>query len=302
MEQLLNSLWHWAVNPRALAVMRAFLLLAAGLFTARFVSTALIKVLKKYIDAQQAMLVRRIGFYVVLCIFLVSGLRELGFKLHVLLGAAGIFSVAIGFASQTSVSNLISGLFLIAERPFAVGDVIKTGDVLGEVLSIDLLSVKLRTFDNLYVRLPNESMIKSQVTTMTRFPIRRVDLQIGFAYKENIGRVREVLMGVADRNPLSLEEPKPLFIFQGFGDSSLNCQFSVWTKRENFLDIRNSIQEEIKEAFDAEGIEIPFPHRTLYTGSVTEPFPVRVVKEEVHDEKAVDGPDNGDDNGMAGSA
>jgi len=172
---------------------------------------------------------------------------------------------------------LISGLFLIAERPFAIGDIIKVGDRTGEVLSIDLLSVKMRTFDNLYVRLPNESMIKSEVINLTKFPIRRIDLQIGVAYKENIAKVRDVLFRVADKNPLCLEEPIPLFIFQGFGDSSLNIQFSVWVKRENYLNLRNSIQEEIKVAFDEEDIEIPFPHRTIYAGSVTEPFPVRIV-------------------------
>jgi small-conductance mechanosensitive channel len=190
------------------------------------------------------------------------------------LGAAGVFSVAIGFASQTSASNLISGLFLLAERSFAVGDIIKVGDTTGEVLSIDLLSVKIRTFENLYVRIPNETLVKNQTTTLTKFPIRRIDLQIGIAYKENIERVRKLLMEVADKNVLCLDEPKPLFIFLGYGDSSLNIQLSVWAKKENFLDLRNSIYEEIKEAFDENGIEIPFPHITLYAGSVTDPFPV----------------------------
>ena len=193
-----------------------------------------------------------------------------------LLGAAGVASVAIGFASQTSASNLISGLFLLFEEPFEVGDIIKVGETLGEVISVDLLSVKLRTFDNLFVRLPNETLIKSEVVTLTKFPIRRVDLQLGVAYKEDIAKVREVLASVADHNPLCLDEPEPLFIFLGFGDSSIDLQFSVWAKREHFLDVKNSIQEEIKVAFEAHDIEIPFPHRTLYTGSVTEPFPVHV--------------------------
>jgi small-conductance mechanosensitive channel len=200
---------------------------------------------------------------------------ELGFDLSVLLGAAGILTVAIGFASQTSASNVISGLFLLGERPFAVGDVIRVGGTTGEVLSVDLLSVKLRTFDNLFVRIPNETMIKSEVTNLRRFAIRRVDLQVGVAYKEDLREVREVLLEVANRNPLCLEEPAPLIIFQGYGDSSINHQFSVWAKTENFLELRNSIPVEIKEAFDEHGIEIPFPHRTLYTGSETDPFPVR---------------------------
>ncbi len=74
-------------------------------------------------------------------------------------------------------------------------------------------------------------------------------------------------------------EPKPLFIFLGFSDSALNFQFSVWASQANFLEVRNRIQEEIKLAFDEAGIEIPFPHRTLYTGSATEPFPVKVVED-----------------------
>ena len=88
-----------------------------------------------------------------------------------------------------------------------------------------------------------------------------------------------VVVVTADANPLCLDEPAPLFIFTGFGESALEMQFSVWAKREHFLEMRNSLQEDIKNAFDAEGIEIPFPHRTLYAGSVTEPIPIRVVAE-----------------------
>jgi small-conductance mechanosensitive channel len=256
---------------------RAFIVFVAGVVVARLVSDGVFRICERYLDTHRATLIRRATYYALLVLFVIMVLHELGFHLGVLLGAAGIVSVAVGFASQTSASNLISGLFLIGERPFGVGDIIKVGDTTGEVLSIDLLSVKLRTFDNLFVRLPNEQLIKSQLTTLTRFPIRRYDLQVGVAYKEDLVRVREVLMQVADDNPLCLEEPKPLFIFQGFADSALSIQFSIWAKRENFLDLRNSIAEDVKAAFDGAGIEIPFPHRTLYTGSVTGPFPVRLV-------------------------
>jgi small-conductance mechanosensitive channel len=118
-------------------------------------------------------------------------------------------------------------------------------------------------------------MIKSEVTNLRRFPVRRVDLQVGVAYREDLREVREVLLEVADRNPLCLSEPAPSVLFDGFADSSMNYQFRVWAKTENFLDLRNSIPVEIKEAFDEHGIEIPFPHRTLYTGSETAPFPVQ---------------------------
>ncbi len=259
------------------ALLRAITLLLLGWLLARFAALSLARAFAKRLSPQQLMLLRRIGFYGVLVLFAVSALRELGFNFAVLLGAAGIVTVAIGFASQTSASNLISGLFLVVEQAVEVGNIIKVGQTTGEVISIDLLSTKLRTFDNLLVRIPNETMVKTEIINYSSFPIRRLDIQIGVAYKEDISKVQEILFDVSDNNPLCLEEPAPLLIFLGFGDSALNLQFSVWMKKENFLELRNEIQRQIKEAFDAKGIEIPFPHRTLYVGSETTPFPVRVV-------------------------
>lgn len=255
---------------------RALLLIAAGFVIAKVASTYAFKLTTKFLEPQAHMMLRRAVYSGILLIFFMSALLEMGFNLSVLLGAAGVFSVAIGFASQTSASNLISGLFLMAEKPFTVGDVIKVDDTTGEVLSIDMLSVKVRTYDNLYVRLPNEALIKSKCTTITRFPIRREDMLIGVAYKEDLQRVKAVLFDVANKNPLCLEEPKPVYVFKAYGDSSLNIQFSVWGSKANFLDMKNSMYEQVKEAFDRENIEIPFPHRTLYTGAVTEPFPIQM--------------------------
>ena len=89
--------------------------------------------------------------------------------------------------------------------------------------------------------------------------------------------MRQILQQVADKNPLSLDEPAPLFIFNGFADSSLSIQFSVWTKRENFRDLRNSIQEEVKIAFDQAGIEIPFPQRTVVFGKGSAPVTINTA-------------------------
>jgi small-conductance mechanosensitive channel len=267
------------LTPERLATWaRAILVLVVGLVLARLLSGGAGKAAERRLAAHEAMLVRRFSYYALVILVALSALHQLGVNLTVLLGAAGVLTVAIGFASQTSASNLISGLFLIAERPFVIGDVVRVDDMTGEVLSVDMLSVKLRTFDNLFVRVPNEDIIKSRITNLTHFPIRRVDLQIGVAYKEDLGRVKEVLLEVADRNPICLDEPKPLIIFNGFGDSAILYQFSVWGKRENFLELKTGIQEAIKATFDEQGIEIPFPHRTLYAGSATEPIPVRVVE------------------------
>lgn len=260
-----------------LAGARAAVLVVVGLLFARAVSRIAARIVAGRFEPQQTLVLRRFLYYGISILFLIAALHQLGFNLGVLLGAAGVLSVAIGFASQTSASNLISGLFLIAEKPFAIGDVIQIGGTTGEVLAIDLLSVKLRTFDNRFVRIPNENVIKSEVATLTRFPIRRIDLQIGVAYRESLERVRDVLLSVADRNLLCLDEPKPLFLVQGFGDSSINLQFSVWATQQNFILLKTAIQIEIKQRFDEEGIEIPFPQRTLHAGGESRSLPVEIV-------------------------
>jgi small-conductance mechanosensitive channel len=264
-------------TERLLTLASALLTLIGGLIIARFLARGLGRLVSRQTDAQVAMLVRRLAFYLISSLVVISSLGQLGIDLSVLLGAAGILTIAIGFASQTSASNLISGLFLMAERPFAVGDYVAIDDVFGEVLSIDLLSVKLRLFDNSLVRIPNENIIKTRLINHTYFPIRRVDMKIGVAYKEDVGRVKKVLLALADRNPDCLEQPKPQFFFDAFGDSALELRFCVWTRKESYVPLKNTFLKDIKEAFDEHGIEIPFPHLTLYTGSVTEPFPVRLV-------------------------
>jgi len=271
----LNELFN---SEMILKLVRAFALLIIGFVVAKLISRISLQFTGKLFTPNTSQLIQRGTYHLIFTLFIFSALLELGFNLNVLLGAASVLTVAIGFASQTSASNFISGIFLMAERSFVIGDVIKVGSTVGEVLSIDLLSVKIRTFDNLFVRLPNEALIKSEVTTLTKFPIRRLDMKIGVAYKENIAKVKSILEKVAFDNPLCLEEPKPLYIFQGFEDSSLSLQFSVWAKRENFLDLKNSMYEQIKTAFDEENIEIPFPHMSLYTGNKTEPFPITITK------------------------
>lgn len=203
-------------------------------------------------------------YYLGIIGILISILVELGFNPAALLGAAGIVSVAVGFASQTSLSNIISGIFLYWERPFTVGDIVKVGDTTGMVLSIDLMSVKLRQFDNHFVRIPNETMIKSQVTNVTKFPIRRVDVDVGTSYGSDVEQVMAVLRLVADQNPFCMDEPNPLVVFKGFGDSSLNFMLGAWCEKTQFLDLKNSLTQDIKNAFDREGIEIPFPQRVVH--------------------------------------
>jgi small-conductance mechanosensitive channel len=268
------------ISPGANMLMniaRAGLLLLAGWMLAHLMSRLARRLGENYISPHQKVLLSKAVFWLVIILFLVSAVHQMGFKIGVLLGTAGILSLAIGFAAQTSASNLISGLFVLSEESFKIGDVITVGQTTGEVLSIDLLSVKLRTYDNIFVRIPNETIIKSEVRTVTKFPVRRFDLIVGIAYRSDIEHARKVLLNVAKDNPLCLDEPAPVVILQGFNASSIDVMLAIWSTRENFLALRNSMQEQVKAAFDAEGIEIPFPHMTFYTGADCEPLPIRLT-------------------------
>lgn len=269
--------------------LQAAILLAIGYVAARLARLAVAKTLRT-LTAQQMLLAQRGAFWSVFTLFGVSAMRELGFEFGVLLGAAGIVTVAIGFASQTSASNLISGLFLVLERSIESGDIIRVDGTTGEVRSIDLLSTQLRTFDNLLVRIPNETMVKTQITNLNRLPIRRIDLQVGVGYGSNLEEALRLLREAAHREPTILEEPKPLVIAQGFGDSSIDYQFSVWAKTSNFLEVRNILQHAVKRAFDEGGIEIPFPQRTLHGG----PLEIRFAGDALDAGMARGGPERGD--------
>lgn len=279
MQDILAYSWSDVLNKDALApTLRIIALIVVG-FPLVFSLAALAGgAARKRFTPQATMLIRKGIMYFGSTAIIIGVLKQSGFELTALLGAAGIAGIAIGFASQTSVSNIISGLFLISEKPFEVGDIIQVGSTKGVILSIDLLSVKLRTFDNHLIRIPNETLIKNEVRNITRFPIRRLDIHIKVAYKENVDKVRTALIDIAEKNPFCLDEPEPAVRFDNFGDSSLEFLFAVWCVREDYLKLKNKIMQEIKERFDSEGIEMPFPHRTLYAGSVTTPLPIRLVE------------------------
>ena len=232
------------------------------------------KVLPKSLSQQRKMIIRRLIYY--------SGYILLGFILIAQLdidptpffGAAGVIGLVVGVASQTSIGNIVSGFFLVGEKSFEIGDVIKVGDKSGVVFSIDLLAVKIRTFDNQLLRIPNQTIISTELINVTRFPIRRLDFNVSVAYKEDLAKVKTLLEEVAKANPLSLDEPEPLIVFKDFGASGIDILLGIWFEKPNYLKVKNSIFQEIKARFDAERIEIPFPHVTLYTGEATKPFPV----------------------------
>ncbi|OEY66856.1 mechanosensitive ion channel family protein [Marinobacter sp. X15-166B] len=272
----------------------AIVLLLAGVVLASMSARWINHLMHKRASRHHAVLVRRLVFYAILVFFGIAAMYEAGFSMDVMLGAAGILTVAIGFASQTSASNMISGLFLLVESPFRIGEYIEVDGTLGEVVGVDVLSVKLRTPDNLYIRIPNETLIKTLVVNRSRFPIRRLDLSIRIAFAEDIERVEQLLMALAAKSPGTLEEPEPFVLVTGFGPSSVDLQFSFWVTKDNVREGHSDMMVAVKRMLDREGIEIPFPHTSIYAGSHSEPFRIELVtpqhnKEEEQDDVNANG-------------
>ncbi|MCC6221827.1 MAG: mechanosensitive ion channel family protein [Deltaproteobacteria bacterium] len=274
MSDLLTSFFALFSAKALLSFFSVVFLLSIGIPLSFYFGNTTHRFVSRRFSPQQGMIAAKVVQYGLIALVVIAVLHQLGFSLTPLLGAAGIVGIAVGFASQTSISNVISGIFLLAEEAFKVGDTITIENVTGIVLSVDILSVKIRTFDNRYIRIPNETVIKSPVINITKFPIRRIDIKIPISYRADLKRVREVLLSLAKNNPYCLQEPEPLVIFKEFSASSIDLLFAIWTHGDHYLALNNSIKEEIRERFDQEGIEIPFSPISLYAGSDPKPIPV----------------------------
>ncbi len=279
----LKSVFTGINTERFSEILVALVLALIGFLLARVVSNTFIRTMGMRFNAHQRLVWRRGIVYFIFLLFVMASLNEAGFKLSVFLGAAGILTVALGFASQTSATNLISGLFLIGEGSFEVGDtiqitLIRGHTIEGEVISIDLLSVKLLTLDNVYVRLPNEQLIRAPVHNLSKFPIRRIPITLSIDFHEDIIKVREVLLDVAKKHPWVLDEPKPAVTVTAFRESSIELLFAIWCRRENFLKVRDEMQERIRNGFLDNHIEIPVPKMGFVDRP---PLPPRLSNEEL---------------------
>ncbi len=255
---------------RLIQIARILVILVVGIPLIKIATRVTAKLVRNRFSSQSEMLIKRFVYYAGVIIILISVLNEFGFKLSALLGAAGIIGIAIGFAAQTSISNIISGIFLISEKPFMVGDLIQVGETTGNILTIDLLSIKVRTADNKYVRIPNETMLKSEVTNISRFPIRRLNLHLAVTYNSDLDKVLALLQNIAAKEPLALKDPSVFLQIEQFNVSGIHILFGVWSKQEDISELRNALMLTILSEFDRAGISMPFTYATAALQPVTE--------------------------------
>jgi len=214
-------------------------------------------------------LVRSIGVVVIVIITLFSVLGILGYDIRPLLAGAGVVGLAISFGAQSLVRDIITGMFILFENQFAVGDVIRIGDTGGVVERMTLRVVVLRDVHGVVHVIPNGEIKK--VSNMTRSWSRAV-LEIGVAYKENVDRVMDVMRDVG-REMAADEAWQPMLVeeitvpgIESFGDSAVNIRIMAKTVPLKQWDVARELRRRLKNRFDAEGIEIPFPHRTFFWG------------------------------------
>lgn len=223
------------------------------------------KFLFKKMSMQTQHIIKKAIDYSAFVTIVLTVFHRLGIDVSGLLGAAGIAGIAIGFAAQTSVSNVISGLFVITERAFKIGDTIEIEDIIGTVQSINLLSVALKTFDSQYVRVPNETIIKANLINYSHFPFRRVKTELSVSYDTDLRRAETILIDTAKKNRFVVADPAPSVLWTAFASSGISCALLAWTSVQDYGTARNSIFIDIDERLKAEGIEIPFDQLVVHT-------------------------------------
>jgi len=230
----------------------------------KIVNSIVKKITVKKCSLQIQYVINKIIRYAGFAVMVLTAFHRLGIDISAILGAAGIAGVAIGFAAQTSISNIISGLFVITERTFKISDTIEVNGTIGTVQAINLLSVILKTFDSQYVRIPNETIIKANLINYSQFPYRRVKTELSVAYGTDLRRTEQILLAVAKNNAFTLDDPAPSILWTSFSSSSIDFTLMTWTKIEDFGNLRNSLFIEIDEKLKQENIIVPFQQLDIH--------------------------------------
>lgn len=246
-------------------VLLAIIILLVGIFIANKVNKIINKVGERYenLDSTLFRFFGSLGKYIIFAFVTIAVLNRFGVQtasIVALLGAAGL---AVGLALQGTLSNLAAGVMLLIFRPYKVGDFIDAAGCFGNVEEIDLFTTILNTFDNQQIIIPNSQIWGSKIVNHSHHNVRGVDMKFGVAYKENTDVVRKVINSVLESHPHILKTPAPFVEVETLNDSSVDFLVRPFCEGKHYFDVLYSIPEQIKKALDAEGIEIPFPHRKL---------------------------------------
>jgi small conductance mechanosensitive channel len=191
--------------------------------------------------------------------------NQIGIQIAALLTGVSIIGLAIGFASQETLSNFIAGIMIFWDKPFKVGDWIEVNGTLGQVKRVTFRSTRLVNLDGDVVVFPNTKMLQETLINKTTNPITRCNVAIGIAYKESIEKARAALLATVARDRRIEKHPEPEVVVKALGASSVDLMLHFWIREEKYEDaMQYEYAERAKAALDAAGIEIPFPHMQLF--------------------------------------
>ena len=275
MQKLLDSIDVSQLMTQAIAFVPKLVTALVLLVIFWVLARVLGKVLRRFMtgagmeEALIGLLVDSILYYGVMIFGLVMAAAQLGINVGAALAGLGVVGLALAFAAQDSVANVISGIIIFWDKPFEVGDWIKVEEQFGRVNNITLRSTRIRTPRNTYVVIPNKSIIDAVLENLSQHGELRVDVAVGIAYKEDILAARRVLLEAVSGVDTVKSDPAPDVVVEELGDSSVNLLVRVWIdSAKDRQSTHFKAIESAKLALDEAGIEIPFPHLQLFVDDV----------------------------------
>jgi len=216
-------------------------------------------------------LLNKFSGIIIYALAVVLSLDILGVNVMPFIAGAGVIGIAIGFAAKDTLSNLIAGVLLIIDRPFEIGDRIEVWSApagsatWGDVIDIGLRATKIQTTDNIIIIVPNNEIMMRDIINYTIITSKiRVRINIGIAYDANMLKAKDIILKVVDSIPWVLKEPLPKVVATAFGESSVDLQLRAWIDdARKRMDTISHVTDKVKEAFDKEGIKIPYPRRDI---------------------------------------
>ena len=251
-------------NVSLLDIIIVAIVLLVALTVAKGLSAYLRRVLKEKVGKDNLEIVVRLAYYSIITIAVIAVLPTLGVKLSGLLVAGGIAGLAIGFASQSIIGNLISGIFLIIERPIRIGNSVDIDGTAGIVEDIRIMSTTLRTFDGLFVRIPNQKVFTSNITNFVAHIARRFEYVVGIRYSDDADKSIKIIKDLVRDHAMTLLNPAPQVFVDNLGDNAVNIIVRIWAPVTEWYAVKMELLWKIKQALEQEGIEIAFPQRVVW--------------------------------------
>lgn len=242
----------------------ATLVMALGVIAAVATRMAMRRSLQQRLPGHVYKPLENLVFFTILFSAGVAALGALGVNVSGLLVAGGFAGIVVGFAAQQTVSNLISGLFLLAEQPLRVGDPVTVSNVSGVVADISILSTKIRTWDGYIVRIPNSTVFNEAITNYVRTRARRVEIRVGISYGSSIRDALEAVLELMREHPFCLVNPAPEAFVEDYGDSAIVINARCWAPPQVWFKTRTELLTALKERLEKHGVEIPFPQLDLH--------------------------------------